>query len=131
MATYHKTYGLRIASFLLLLLGGAALYLGHHNPAIGSLAGIAIVASVYLGRISRRSDPFAGGGLRDSRATVRPGRWLWIVSLALLLLAAASLINLYSDALHGGHEVWPVDVFAGIALACAIVWSYLFMKIMR
>lgn len=131
MATYHKTYGLRIASFLLLLLGGAALYLGHHNPAIRSLAVIAIITSVYLVRGSRRSDPFLEGVQRESRANGRPGRWLWIVSLALLLLAAASLINLYSDALHGGHEVWPVDVFAGIALACAIVWSYLFMIIMR
>lgn len=115
----------------MLLLGGVALYFGSHNPAIRSLAVVAILTSVYLVRMSRRSDPFAGGGQRDSRATGRPGRWLWIVSLALLLLAAASLINLYNDALHGGHEVWPVGMFAGVALACAVVWSYLFMIIRR
>lgn len=119
MATYHKTYGLRIASFLLLLLGGAALYLGHHNPAIGPLAGIATVASVYLGRISRRPDSFAAG-----KASGRPARWLWILSIALLFLAGVSLLSLYIDALNGGQEVWPLYMFSGVVALGAVVWSY-------
>ena len=131
MMIYQKKYGLIILACLLFLSGSAALYFGSHNPSIRSLGVLAIIASAYFFRISRRSDTLAGSEQRVSTATGRPNRWLWIVSFVLLLLAVASLINLYNDALHGGHEVWPVDVFAGVALACAIVWSYLFAIIMR
>lgn len=130
MTTYRKTYGLPIASVLLLLLGGASLSFGSRNPAIRPLAGVEILASMYLLRVSRRSHPVAADEQKASKAEGAP-RWLWIVSIALLLLAGTSLLSMYIDALQGGRKVWPVDVFAGVALACAIVWSYLFMVIRR
>ena len=36
---------------------------------------------------------------------------------------------LHMDALNGGHEAWPADLFAGVGLACAILWGVLVAKI--
>lgn len=130
----RKRYGPFILGILLLLSGGAALYAGSHNFAIRSLGLVAIVASTYLVRISRvhsrsGSSVTSGPGV-DSKAARRPGRLLWTVSLALLLLAGISYLYLYNDALHGYHDVLPVYVFAGVGLACVLVWSYLVSRIL-
>lgn len=133
--TPRKRYGLLILAILLLLSGGGALYAGSHNFAIRSLGLVAIVASAYLVRISRvhnRSGSSAASGQGiDSKAARRPGRLLWTVSVALLLLAGVSYLYLYNDALHGYHEVLPVYMFAGVGLACVLVWSYLVSRIVR
>ena len=55
---------------------------------------------------------------------------MWTVGVALLLLAGASFFYLYQDALHGYQEALPVYVFAGVGLACALVWSYLVSKVL-
>ena len=47
------------------------------------------------------------------------------VGAALLLLWGGASLLLYWDARHGYQEGWPVYLFAGVALACAVVWSYL------
>ncbi|MFZ1974392.1 MAG: hypothetical protein WAU89_16225 [Candidatus Acidiferrales bacterium] len=39
-----------------------------------------------------------------------------------------SYLYLYHDAIHGYHEALPVYVFAGVGLACTIVWAYLVAK---
>ena len=131
----RKRYGLFILAILLLLSGGAALYVGSHNFAIRSLGLVAIVASAYLVRISRvhsrSGSSVASGEGVDSKATTRPGRLLWTVSIALLLLAGVSYLNLYNDALHGYYEVWPVYVFAVVGVAYVLVWSYLVSRIVR
>jgi hypothetical protein len=139
MIMYHgaprKRYGLFILGIFLFLSGGAALYAGSHNFAIRSLGLVAIVASTYLVRISRvhsraGSSEASGQGV-DSKAAGRPGRLLWTASIALLLLAGVSYRYLYNDALHGYHEVLPVYVFAGVGVACVLVWSYLVSRIFR
>jgi hypothetical protein len=58
-----------------------------------------------------------------------PGRLLWIISLALVPLLAAAFFLLHIDAVNGGHEAWPADVFGGVGLACAVVWGYLVAKL--
>jgi hypothetical protein len=128
-----KRYGLFVLAILILLLGGVGIYVGSHNYPIRALGLAAVMASAYLVRISHvrdRSDlPEAQGRGKDLKRAKGPGRLLWIISLALVLLLGASLFLLYIDAVNGGHEAWPADVFAGVVLACAVVWGYLAAKI--
>jgi hypothetical protein len=58
-------------------------------------------------------------------------RLAWAVGIGLVPAVAVSYLYLYRDAVHGGHEVLPVYVFAGVALACAVVWPYIATKILR
>jgi hypothetical protein len=130
-----KRYGLIILAILLLLSGGAALYVGGRNFTIRSLGLVAIVASAYFVRISRvHSRPglsVPNGQGPDSKADTRPGRVLWTVSIALLVLAGVSYRALYNDALHGYYEAWPVYVFAAVGVVCVLVWSFLVSRIVR
>jgi hypothetical protein len=110
------------------------IYLGSHNYPIRALGLVAIMASAYLVRISHVHDrpgvPEASGRGKDLKAAKGPGRLLWIVSLVLVPLLGAAFFLLHIDAVNGGHEAWLADVFAGIGLACAIVWGYLAAKIL-
>ena len=129
----RKRYGLLVPALLLLLLGGVGIYLGSHNYAIRALGLVAIMGSTYLVRISRVRDrsglPVASGSGTDLKAPKGQGRLLWIVSLALVPLLSTAFLLMHIDFVTGGHEAWPVYVFAGVALACAIVWSYLGARI--
>jgi hypothetical protein len=128
-----KRYGLFVLAILLLLLGGVGQYAGSHNPPIRALGVVAIMVSVYLVRISHVHDRSSLPGASDPRTDLKiakgPGRLLWIISLALVPLLGAAFFLLHIDAVNGGHEAWPVDVFAGVGLACAVVWGYLVAKI--
>ena len=129
----RKRYGLFVLATLLLLFGGVGIYLGSHNYAIRVLGLAAIMASVYLVRISNVHDrpglPEASRRGKYPKTAKGQGRLLWIVSVALVPLLGASFFLLHIDAVNGGHEAWPADVFAGVVLACAIVWGYLAAKI--
>lgn len=124
--TPRKSYSLFALAILLLMSGGVALFIGSGHLAIRSFGLVACIASVYLVRIS---NIHARPALPDSRATELPGRLIWIIGVASLVLLGASFLYLYSDALHGYHEILPVYVFAGAGIACAIVWSYLASRI--
>jgi hypothetical protein len=129
----RKRYGLFVLAIFLLLLAGVGIYFGSHNYPIRTLGLAAVMASVYLIRISHvhdRSDlPEASGQGKNLKTAKGPRRLLWIVSLALVPLLGAAFFLVYIDAVDGGHEAWPADVFAGVGLACAIVWGYLAAKI--
>jgi hypothetical protein len=109
------------------------IYLGTNNYPIRVLGLVSIMASVYLVRISRvrngSSLPETRGPVKNYKIETGPGRLLWIVSLALVPLLGASGFLLHIDAVNGGHEAWPADIFAGVVLACAIVWGYLAAKV--
>ena len=123
-----KRYGLFALAILLLMLGGVGIYFGSHNYPIRSLGIMAILASIYLVRISRvrgRSVFPEASGRTMELTTEGPGHWLWIVSLVLVPLLGAAFYLMHIDFANGGHEAWPVYVFAGVALACIIIWSYL------
>ena len=128
-----KRYGLFVLAILLLLLGGVGIYLGSDNYLIRVLGLVSIMVSVYLVRVSRihngSSLPEVRGPEKNFKTEKGPGRLLWIVSVALVPLLAASGFLLHIDAANGGHEAWPADIFAGVVLACAIVWGYLAAKI--
>ena len=130
----RKRYGLFVLAILLLLLGVVGNYLGSHNFPIRVLGLISVMASIYLARISRVHNgsrlPEAGGPGKNYKIEKGPGRLLWIVSLAFVPLLGASVFLLHIDAVNGGHEAWPADVFAGVGLASAIVWGCLVAKIL-
>ena len=123
-----KRYGLLAIALLLLLLGGVGIYFGSHNFPIRALGLAAIMASTYFVRISRVRDRSVfreGSGRTMELTTEAPARWLWFVSLALIPVLGAAFFLMHIDFAKGGHEAWPVYLFAGVALACAIIWSYL------
>jgi len=128
----RKQYGLLALAVVLLLLGGVVIYVGSHNFAIRAV-GIAIVmASTYLVQFSNRHKrsglPEVNGAVND-RNVKGQGRLLWIVSLSLVPVLAGAWYLLHLDAASGGKVAWPADVFAGIGLVCAVVWSLLIVRI--
>jgi hypothetical protein len=129
----RKRYGLFVLAILLLLFGGVGIYLGSNNYPIRVLGLTSIMTSVYLARISRvhsgSSLPEARGPGKNFKIVKGTGRLLWNVSLALVPLLGISGFLLHIDDVNGGHEAWPADIFAGVGLACAIVWGYLAAKI--
>jgi hypothetical protein len=50
---------------------------------------------------------------------------MWVIGIALVPLWGATYFCLHEDALHGYHAVWPVYLFAGVAIICALFWGYL------
>ncbi len=71
----------------------------------------------------------AGGLPRLSR--LRASRPLWIASALLAVGTAASYWLISQNQATGGHSVWPLYVFAGFALAGAVVWSILGTSLMQ
>lgn len=133
MTSQSRRYVLLGLAFLLLILGGLGVYFGSHNNPIRALGVIAVMASAQVVRMSRGRDgpslsDTAGLGL-EPKTTDGPGRVLWIVSIALVPLLVVALLLMHMDAVNGGNDAWPADFFAGVAFVCAIVWSYLGIKI--
>jgi hypothetical protein len=124
----RKRYGLFVLSILLLLLGGVGIYPGTHNYLIRVLGLASLMASVYLVRISGVHHVSSLPKV-NSVEYGSPSRLLWILSLALVPLLGASGYLLHTDAVNGGHQVWPVYVFAGVGLLCAGVWGCLAVKL--
>lgn len=130
--TTRKKYGLILLAVVLLLLGGIAFFFEPHNYMIRSLGLLAILGSVPLVRTSRvhSRDPVpADGEWIDLTAPGKPSHAMWFIGIALLVLAGISLLLMGIDARHGGHSGWPVYLFAGVALACAGVWSAIIAKL--
>jgi hypothetical protein len=124
----QKRYSLFVLAVFLLLLGGAALWVGSHNFTIRSLGLAAVMASAYLFRTSNVHTRSTLAVTSD-QATRGPGYLMWIVGFALLLLAGVSYLLLYDDSLHGSHTVWPVYLFAGVGIACVGVWGAIAAKL--
>lgn len=123
----RKSYSLFVLAILLLLFGGVAFALGGHDFTIRTLGLLAIVASTYLVRMSNVRD--ATGPAPGLKIDQDPGRMLWVISIALVPLLVASFFLLHVDALNGGHDAWPVYLFAGVVLVCAGVWGALVARI--
>lgn len=77
------------------------------------------------------------GGLPARRAEAPAGRprgrsrrWRWTVNAALAALTCVAFWLALEDEAHGGHAVWPLYVFAGLALVGA-VWSVLGKALLR
>jgi hypothetical protein len=120
-------YALRALAILIALLGVVIFVLGSHNFIISSFGLLALLASVQRGRMSRAQNQ--NFGRLDLTGSNQVGPTTWFIGLALLLLAGFSYWLLHIDAAHGRHAVWPVYVFAGVALACAGVWGYIGSKL--
>ena len=129
-----RKYGLFILGLFFLLLAGVGLVMGSNNVGIRSMAMLAIIISVYCVRVSNiRVDP--DSVITTSQQTrfelpAGPSRSLWIVSLILLPAFGLSLFWLYRDAAQGYHQFWPVYCVAGVAIVCALCWSYLVARLL-
>jgi len=130
--TPKKNYTLFPLAILLLLLAVVALCLGSKYPTIQPVAGVAIIAAVYLFRLSnfrpKQTQPSVVLPVADSKAEERLRRLLWIASLALVPLFGGAYFLMYLDSANGSHEAWPLYVFVGVGFVCTIVWSYLAAK---
>jgi hypothetical protein len=124
---HTKRYVLRSLALLLALLGAVLFFLESHDFVIRSFGLLAMLASLQLVRMSRARTP--SYGRLDLAGSNRPGCIMWIVGIGLLLLAGFSFWLLDIDALHGGHALWPVYLFAGVGLVCGIAWVYIFTKL--
>jgi hypothetical protein len=129
----QKRYGLFLLAIIFFLFGIVGLLLGSNNFAIRTVAVVGFIVGVYLVRMSNvhagPAPTFEADQFVPTRGKSRPGRLMWMVGVTFLLLAGASFVYLYQDALHGYNEVLPVYLFAGIGLACALIWSYLASKL--
>lgn len=131
----QRRYGIFVLAVLILLSGGAALFVGSHDLAIHSAGILAIIASAYLVRLShigvRSSPPVESGQEPDFRVAGRPRRPTWGVGVGLLLALTASYVWMHNDAVHGGHSGLPAYVFGGLVVAAGIVWGYLVSRLRR
>jgi hypothetical protein len=117
----------------LLTIGAGGLYFGRHNFWIRAVGLFTIVASAYLVRKSRfQNSPerFEVNCQEEAkRNSTGPSRALWILSLLLVPVLGTTIVLLNLDAANGGHATWPVDLFAGTGIICAVVWGLLVAKL--
>lgn len=131
----RKRYGLFSLAIALLILGAVGVVAGSRNYLIRLLGLLAVMGSTYLVRISNvRASPAPPVTIEseaDTRARERFGRLMWMIGIALVPIMALSYHWLYEDAHHGYHEAWPLYVFVGVGLVCAVVWPYLVSRNLR
>lgn len=127
--TQEKRHGVYALAILVLVLGAVTFYLGSGSFAIQTLGLAALLVSLYLVRLSNvHARPASALAARQAAAN-RPGRLIWIISLALIPALGLSFFLLYEDSRHGSHQTWPLYLFAGIALICVGFWSALGAKL--
>ena len=130
-----KRYWLFLLAVGLLLFAGWLLFWASDSYVIRTIGVLIGMVSVYLVRASNvhtraAPDTEARSIRRKSQATGL-GRAMRVTSLVLIPLLGLSFYFLYRDAMHGYEQVWPVYAFAGVAVACAIVWSYEFSRLFK
>jgi hypothetical protein len=133
-AAPQKRYGVFSLSIALLLLGVVGVVVGSRNYLLRLLGLLAIVGSTQLVRISKVQVSPPSTATIDLDADTEGkkfSRVMWIVGIALLPMIGFAYLCLYEDALHGYHQAWPLYVFTGVGLACAVVWPYLLTRILR
>ena len=72
-----------------------------------------------------------GGDANDSEAGEKGTRLMWIIGAALVPVAGASLFYLYLASLNGSRDTLPAYIFAGVAVICIVVWSYLVSRLVH
>jgi len=108
---------------VLLLFSAATVFvLISHNPLIESYGCIACMAAVGLVRMAKGQPRI---NLLKRPAAARPGRPMWAIGFVFLAFLAASYFALMQDARHGHQAAWPVYLFTGVVIVCAIFWGYL------
>lgn len=141
---------------VVLLTGGAAIavdilgILGNYplvGNGVGAIGAVIVFTGVYLMKVSNVHgliDVLTRGGKDDDSASIRrprllstrpapktkrPGPVIWAMGVATLAAVGISYFYLQEAALHNGHQVMPVYVFAAAALICAVVWGVLLAKL--
>jgi hypothetical protein len=127
-----KRPGLFALAIVLFILSGMTLAFGSHNFLVRSCGLIALLLGVSLIRISgvRNLSNLPGKEYQWSagKASGGPGRLAWVIGIASLPILGLSILLMHDDAIHGGHQAWPVYVFAGVGIVFTVVWSYIVAK---
>jgi hypothetical protein len=93
--------------------------------------GLARSRAPHPSKPPREREPGGGAGGLPRLRRLRANRALWIASATLAVGTATSYWLMVQDQASGGHSVWPLYVFAGFALAGAVVWSILGTSLMQ
>jgi len=124
-----RNNSLFILAILLLVLAGIALYRGSNDREMRSLGAMACVASAYLIHKSKSQSQSVSAGTTDqwanSKAANRPGRLMWTIGAASLLLMGVSYFFLRNDAAQGYHQIWPVYLFFWVMVVCGLFLAVL------
>lgn len=124
-----------LLAVLLLVFACATFVLAADDFEVRLAALMAVLLGVWLIRSSNvhdRPDPeLENGGGMSPGTRKRLGRTGWTVGVVSLLAAGVSYFYLQSDAHNGYHQVLAVYVFAGVGLACTVIWGYLAVKLLR
>ena len=115
----EKRYGVYALGIVALVFAGVVLVVGRGNFAIRSVGLAALLLSLHLVRRSNVHARMAPPLYQPNP----PGRVMRVIGVALIPALGLSGLLVYEDARHGGHQVWPVYLFAAIVLACAGVWG--------
>lgn len=130
----NRQRGLFALAVIFLVVGGAVFFVGSHNFAIRAVGIAFVLVSSYLIRLSKDRARVglteANGEVINPKATGAQERLLWIVSVFLVPALAGAWYLLDLDAANGGQAAWPVYVFTGVGLICAVVWSLFAVRIL-
>jgi hypothetical protein len=132
----EKRYGLFAVGFVIILAGIVAMFFWsrYFGPVV-------LLAGVYLVKVSKvqgLGDLLTRGGEHGGTEMIsrpsaaagnRPSAMMWVTGVFLLLVVGISYFILHEDAVHGGHQAWPADLFAFTGLVCGLYWSYLITKL--
>lgn len=132
-----KFYALRALALVLMLCAATIFILRPHNFGFRSLALVALLVGVWVGRQANLSVSRAKGQVMPNssfegsfaKQLDRISPWVWILTGLSLAACVVCYYLMYLDQLNGGKEVWPVWAFFVAAIALTLSASYAVMKI--
>jgi hypothetical protein len=129
---YSDTFRRRLlfaSAIALLLIAAVTMIWGQHNFVIRCAGLAAIFGSLQLLRAARSVGQFSSTAAASR--TSPPTAAMWLVGVALAVAQGLTFYLLYSDAVDGYKQVWPVYAFAATAIICAIFFAALFTRRQR
>lgn len=125
--------GLYVIGVTLLIGGAAVIFIGFNDSLIRSAGvGLCLISS-YLIRISSTNRMRKISSERGQNPHIfgrKPlGYFVWALGLASALSFVISFIYLYKDAIDGYQQIWPLYVFFGSTISCALVWGYIVVRL--
>jgi hypothetical protein len=127
--TPGKRYVLRALAILLFAFSCATFVLARNSFAIESLGLIALLGGLQLVRAARPASGFTPSKWTVPGTPKRPGRLAWILLAASLAAAGISYHFMYTDALGGYHETWPLYLFLVAGAAVLATSGYVVVNI--
>ena len=115
-------------------IGIGIFILAPYNSIGRTVSMLLVVVSAYLFTAYRKSASEYGLGydIPTSITTAKsPGLAAWLLSALAFLAVLISYWLVRIDAANGGHQGWPAYAFAGSALFAAVIWGYVFTRLVN